>query len=463
MTTTVLMDLGVADVHTTSAGSSEGEAAEKPRAGVKKRRRAARNAKRKLAKSFHIRADIAAGGGLHVRHLNDQTFYDGEGVDIVALSDDAAAGPVWNQIAKSGAFAGHPAGPFELNVKVFDEIVINFKATKNRAVPIDYEHASEMSATSGSIPTSGAPAQGWIRDLKIEGGNLYALVEWLPRAREQIRSGGYKFISPAIRFESKDRVTGKPVGARLTSAGLTNEPFLDGMLPLAAKDDAHMLSPKDFVEAVETIVDAALEEHESENQGGVERALANKEETIMAIEAEKLLKDIETKAVALKDAETKNAELSLQLKDVDTKRADAETKFTAAEQRATGAEAKVQLLEGEVKLLRDSQAKRDEEDVKNEVEAAFRTYKDARKLSDKDKDHMMVLAKASRDSFRGMFPPVEVEHQHLLREVTPTDKRPTVEELQAGTETLRSRTLRLMKDKKMSFEDAQIEASRKSA
>jgi ADP-ribose pyrophosphatase YjhB (NUDIX family) len=184
----------------------------------------------------HVRADLAPGGALHVRHhMSERAFSDVEGV---LLTDaDKSDGPVWIQIAKQGAFAGHPAGPFRLDAKIFGEIIANFKATENRRVAIDYEHASEQDPTSGSIPTSGAPAQGWITDLKVrDDGNLWGLVEWLPQAREQIRAGAYRYLSPAIRFGSKDRVTGKPVGAKLSSAALTNEPFLDGMAPLAAKD-----------------------------------------------------------------------------------------------------------------------------------------------------------------------------------------------------------------------------------
>jgi hypothetical protein len=188
-------------------------------------------------RTIHIRADLAPGGSMHVRHMKERAFYDAEGVTL-SEAHTQGEGPVWIQIAKQGAFAGHAAGPFKLDVSTFSEIIHNFKSTTNRAIPIDYEHASEQDPTQGSIPTSGAPAQGWIRDLKIEDGNLWGKVEWLPQARDQIRAGAYKFLSPAIRFDSKDRVTGKPIGARLTSAALTNMPFLDGMEPLAAKDAA---------------------------------------------------------------------------------------------------------------------------------------------------------------------------------------------------------------------------------
>lgn len=202
-----------------------------------------------------VRADLAHGGSLHVTHhaMSDKPLYG----STIALADETFTAaeakldegvrppPVWIQLAEPGTFRGHPAGPFELNTDVFEEIVRNFHDTKNREIPIDFEHSSEADPTSGSIPDRGAPAQGWIRDLKIQGGKLFGLVEWNPLARDYIKSRAYKYISPAIRFNSKDRVSGRPIGARLTSAGLTNQPFLDGMMPLAAKDGATAMSAPD--------------------------------------------------------------------------------------------------------------------------------------------------------------------------------------------------------------------------
>lgn len=191
----------------------------------------------KKGRRLRVTADLAHGGSLSVRHMADgDRTYHLDTVSVTCADEDGKH--VWIQLAKTGDFAGHPAGPFSLNASVFGEIVANFRATQNRKIPIDFEHASEADATSGSIPTDGAPAQGWIRDLKIDGGNLWGLVEWGTKARDMIRAGGYQFISPAIRFGARDRVTGKSIGARLTSAGLTNQPFLDGMRPLAAKDAA---------------------------------------------------------------------------------------------------------------------------------------------------------------------------------------------------------------------------------
>jgi len=142
----------------------------------------------------------------------------------------------WVQVAEVGRFKGHPSGEFELTPELFGQVVANFKHD-GIPIPFDLEHASEQDATSGSIPQHGAPAQGWIHDLDNRGERgLWALTEWGKQAKEYIRGGQYKFCSPALRFKSKDRVTGQPIGARLTSVAMTNQPYLVGLQTLAARD-----------------------------------------------------------------------------------------------------------------------------------------------------------------------------------------------------------------------------------
>jgi hypothetical protein len=139
------------------------------------------------------------------------------------------------QIASCGSFKGHPAGPFELTPEVFAECCKNF----DLAVPADFEHVSEADPTSGSIPTNGAPAIGWVRRLYNRGlAGLWASVEWLEPAKTLIKEGRYRFISPCVRFGCRDRITGKPVGARLSSIAVVNTPFLRDLAPLTARDHA---------------------------------------------------------------------------------------------------------------------------------------------------------------------------------------------------------------------------------
>ncbi|HEY8623273.1 MAG TPA: phage protease [Casimicrobiaceae bacterium] len=144
----------------------------------------------------------------------------------------------WIQLAQVGTFKGHPSGPFHLDPSVFSTMVRNFDRD-GLPIPIDAEHASEMPATQGNIPSQGAPAMGWIHKLQNRGDQgLWGNVEWLEPARSYIKEGRYKFISPAIRWKSKDRTTGLDVGPRISSAGMTNQPFLPSMAPLTAAKNA---------------------------------------------------------------------------------------------------------------------------------------------------------------------------------------------------------------------------------
>ncbi|QLG90928.1 hypothetical protein HZF02_02705 [Pseudomonas yamanorum] len=82
-------------------------------------------------------------------------------------------------------------------------------------LPIDWEHATQHRATKGES----APAAGWIKQLEIRGGALWGLVDWTPRASEQVINREYRFLSPVFDFDpDTTRI------ARLVSAGLTNKP-----------------------------------------------------------------------------------------------------------------------------------------------------------------------------------------------------------------------------------------------
>jgi hypothetical protein len=164
-------------------------------------------------------------------------FVGGEGQPVTLTLDagtDDAPKAVWIQLAKPGTFV-KGGRRFRLDRSCFEQMVANFRANKDGRLPIDFEHASEQPPSEGSIPQGGAPAQGWIVDLSIRDDGLYAKVEWGALARQYIREGKYRYISPALHLQMQDRETGEEVGAYLSSAGLTNQPFLDGMQPLQAR------------------------------------------------------------------------------------------------------------------------------------------------------------------------------------------------------------------------------------
>lgn len=128
-------------------------------------------------------------------------------------------------------------------------MVRNFEKRKNEQVVIDYEHASENPEVSHGGPI---PAAGWIHSLGIRDSDfgsqatnpesrtpnpvLHALVEWTPEAESMIRSGQYRFFSPAIDWNYADKATGELQGATLTSGALTNHPFLEELPPIMLTD-----------------------------------------------------------------------------------------------------------------------------------------------------------------------------------------------------------------------------------
>lgn len=161
-------------------------------------------------------------------------------LSAVTMNVPAVGGPIkarsWIQVAKVGNFKGHPMGPFEFTPEVFDKMIMNFIRTSNREVPVDFEHATEMPAYAGNIPSQGAPATGWIIQLdNRKDAGLWGLVDWMDPGLTYIREGRYKYFSPAVVFEYTDQVSGEDAGPTLVSGALTNRPFLDGMAPVTAK------------------------------------------------------------------------------------------------------------------------------------------------------------------------------------------------------------------------------------
>jgi phage I-like protein len=361
--------------------------------------------------------------------------------DAVALSDESAAAtpdaPVWIQIAKQGKFLGHSAGPFELNETIFKEIIANFKAHPEH-LPIDFEHASEAAATDGSIPTHGAPAHGWIQDMKIVSPDLFGLVAWTPLARDYIKNGNYRHFSPAVRLGAKDRVTGKPIGARMTSGALTNSPFLAGMQRVAAKhteagDEAEIAEDLDEIDDDNDTRTSASAEANQPPEG-----------------------EIEMDAKALKDAEDKIVVLGDRFQLTDAKLKDTEKLVTAKD-------AEIVILQTERTTLLAWKAEREEADLTARVEKASRDY--PKEWPATKQVHMKDLIKAAPAAFEASFPKLAEIPQaqaHLQRNLSGDGPGTAKTAAQGGGTvlSLSERTKEIMTEKKIGFAQAQSEASK---
>jgi hypothetical protein len=184
----------------------------------------------------YVHHQLSALDGGCVAHFDEklgrlQTYVPITKLDALAANDD---GRVWVHVARTGAWAGHPQGAFQITRPLMDRMIENFHGQQFGRVQWDFNHCSAMSPSSGNIPVVGTPAQGWIYDFKRDGDNLYALTEWKALAKQYIEEDQYDSASVVINWNSFDRVTKKSIGPVIQSVALTNFAFITNLEPLAA-------------------------------------------------------------------------------------------------------------------------------------------------------------------------------------------------------------------------------------
>lgn len=194
-------------------------------------------------------------------------------IDAAAVPD---TGAIWIQIATAGTYKGYAGGTRTVvfDQKLFDAVVKNFRAHPwyqpgtdgigmRRVVPFDYEHASEMDPTSGSIPQSGAPAPAWALELDVRTAADGTVQLWsftdpvTDEVRAQLKTGGYLSTSVALSLDAVDHVTAQEIGAVLTSVAFTNHPFVQGMTQIAARVEVwgEAESPEEMIVGLRDILE----------------------------------------------------------------------------------------------------------------------------------------------------------------------------------------------------------------
>lgn len=192
------------------------------------------NLRRRTALAGMIAFGLGSGLGLRLASVKLDATIDGDA-------------PKWAQVAEEGEYKGHPAGKFTLNAEVFNEIVENLhnhpsyvaNPGKARVIPFDFSHCSEQDPTIGMLPVEGAPAQAWGLDLACRIGadgkaELWCLTEYLEPAKSYVKAGKYQWTSVVIWPNAVDPKTGENLGWYLSSIAFTNDPFIQGMVPIAA-------------------------------------------------------------------------------------------------------------------------------------------------------------------------------------------------------------------------------------
>jgi phage I-like protein len=129
-----------------------------------------------------------------------------------------------------------------------DDLVLageNFRKKLTGEINVDYDHASEMPevALGGPVPSAGrivglVGPEPYVDPRGTERQILWGDYEPTPRARELIQNREYRYISPAINWGARDKLTGKRQGTTLTSVALTNRPFLEELPQIRLSDPA---------------------------------------------------------------------------------------------------------------------------------------------------------------------------------------------------------------------------------
>lgn len=125
------------------------------------------------------------------------------------------------QVMKTGIYKGL----FDLisfTSKDFENMIQNFD-NKVLGIDVQYNYSHEMRGK----------AAGWIKKLYTEndGNELWAEVEWTPKALQAIKDKEYRYSSAEIDFNYEHNETMQKFGVTLTGAALTNIPFITGMEP----------------------------------------------------------------------------------------------------------------------------------------------------------------------------------------------------------------------------------------
>lgn len=129
--------------------------------------------------------------------------------------------PTEIQVIPAG-FHATPKGDFICDGESARLVMEDFESHKNDMVT-DYEHQTFSGAE--------APASGWIKKLINKGADgIWAVVEWTEKAKQYIANKEYRYVSPVFLKRVKDNKV-----VRLINVALTNQPNIDGMVPLINK------------------------------------------------------------------------------------------------------------------------------------------------------------------------------------------------------------------------------------
>lgn len=159
-------------------------------------------------------------------------------INAVELSEKDGKFRSWIRVVRTGHWEKSAYGELNITRNDIAQMYHNFKHVTPVAphrVVVDYNHGTMAPRN----PDEGIAA-GWVAELEVrnEGEELWADVEWTAKAAGHIRAKEYQGISPTIIFNYtyKDN---RPIGTTLVAAAITNHPFIEDL------EDLHRLALND--------------------------------------------------------------------------------------------------------------------------------------------------------------------------------------------------------------------------
>lgn len=147
--------------------------------------------------------------------MKDIIILKGGNVELEGAPETISVLPIGHVVSSKGEFDVDEESYREMKAQI---------AKRGVDLVVDYEHQT--------LKGCEAPAAGWVKELKLEDGQIKAVVEWTERGAEYLKNREYRYLSPVVSVRKSDN---KAVG--LHSLALTNTPAIEGMAPIVNSEN----------------------------------------------------------------------------------------------------------------------------------------------------------------------------------------------------------------------------------
>ena len=110
--------------------------------------------------------------------MKDFFILKGGGVELTGAPETITVLPLGHVVSSKGEFDVDEGSFRAMKAQI---------AQRGVDLVVDYEHQTLKGVE--------APAAGWVKELKLEDGNIVAVVEWTPRGAEYLKNKEYRYLS----------------------------------------------------------------------------------------------------------------------------------------------------------------------------------------------------------------------------------------------------------------------------